>query len=139
MSKVGLVAVTVVALSGCLGTASELPEDGAHYDFDTTISVLTAQPQAGRQLSFNLEISSHSDTLVTVDILLRVLNPDDKIIHTETWSAVVFHPEEIWNLTQGFITASDDRGPLRIEVLVLDHETGEELWRERELTLVEML
>jgi len=139
MAKGWLLAALVMTTSGCLGTASDLPDEQVRYDFGTTVSVLTTSPSPGRRLNFNLEITSHSDVMVTVDILIRVYNPDGKIIHTDPWNEVVFHPEEIWNLTQGFVTATDDVGPLRLEILVLDHTTGEELWSQPDALTVQMM
>ena len=130
MRKSILLAVALPLLTGCMGQVGELSGGEAQYDFKALVAVLPDKPVAGRRVHVSLDLSSHSNVLLTADVVVRVVRPDASVIYEEVWSAVKFHPEEVWSLTQGFLPGTDESGELSIEVLVLHHETGQLLWKD---------
>jgi hypothetical protein len=118
----------VVLVSACVGETSSTPEELARYDWVAQVKVNPTAPIAGRSLSFNLELTSRSNTTVVVDIALRARRTDGSLMHEQVWSGVKFHPEEVWNLTQGFLTSTSERGEAAVTVELLDAETQRSLW-----------
>lgn len=116
-----------VLLSGCLGAPSV--DEPARYDFSVDVRVNPSTPVAGKHLSFNLELSSHSTVPVQVDVLLRALRADGSVLHEQAWNGLRFRPEETWNLSQGFLTRTGERGAFTVVVEARD-ASGEVLWRE---------
>jgi hypothetical protein len=118
----------VVMMTGCVGEYSSTPEELARYEWVAQVQVNPTAPVAGRSLSFNLELTSRSNTTVVVDIVLRAHRADGTLLHEQVWSGITFHPEEVWNLTQGFLTSTSERGQAVVTVELLDAETQRSLW-----------
>ncbi len=132
----GLLIIASLGLSACVGQVGSLPADLVSYEWAATVQVTPDAPVAGRHVSLNVELTSHSNVTVVTDVVFRMVRDDGRVVHEEKWSQVKFHPEEVWNLTQGFVPATDDNGHLRVEVVVYEHETGAELWRNAEAAAV---
>ncbi|MCU0700879.1 MAG: hypothetical protein MUC96_30600 [Myxococcaceae bacterium] len=118
----------LLLLTGCVGEYSSTPEELARYEWVAQVKVNPTAPVAGRQVSFNLELTSHSNTMVVVDIVLRAHRADGSLLHEQVWSGVTFRPQEVWNLTQGFITSTSERGNATVSVEVLEGSTQRSLW-----------
>jgi hypothetical protein len=123
-----LAAFLLLVGSGCVGEYSSTPEELARYEWVAEVKVNPTLPVAGRPLSFNLELTSRSNTLVVVDIALRAHRADGTLLHEQVWRGVKFHPEEVWNLTQGFITSTNEKGEAVVSLEVLETETQRSLW-----------
>ena len=127
--RFALLAAVLIAVTGCQGEVTELDSDRVTWNFAASVQVNPSQPVAGRNVSLNIELTSHSKTEVLADVWVRVIRGGTKLVYEESFRGVKLVPEEIWNLSQGFLPATDDGGaPLDIEILVRDHETGEILW-----------
>jgi hypothetical protein len=120
--------LSLVTVTACVGETSSTPEELARYDWVAQVKANPTAPIAGRSLSFNLELTSRSNTTVVVDIALRARRTDGSLMHEQVWSGVKFRPEEVWNLTQGFITSTSERGETAVTVELLDAETQRSLW-----------
>ena len=114
--------------SGCVGEASDLPEELAVYDFTATVGPSTTETPGG-SYNVSLEVTSLGNTTVETDIVLKVTRADGTPVTERHFKQVVFHPDENWVLGESFLPGSNDRGPLTFEVIVYRHDTGEELWR----------
>jgi hypothetical protein len=117
-----------VLATGCLGEASDLPEELAVYDFKATVGP-SATEAPGGSYNVSLEVTSLGNTTVETDIVLKVTRTDGTPVTERHFSRVVFHPDENWVLGESFLPGSSDRGTLNFEVIVYRHDTGEELWR----------
>lgn len=113
---------------GCLGEASATPEELKRYEFIADVKVNPETPVAGRMVNLNVELVSHSSDLVTVDVVLRAIRTDGTQLHEQIWRDVTFHPEEVWNLTQGFISRNDEKGAFTVVVETRQAGTEKVLW-----------
>lgn len=126
----------LLALTGCRGVASELPADLVSYKFEARVAVNPTTPQANRRVSFNLEVISSSTHKVKTDIILKVVSEQNETMYESIWNDVLFHENEIWNLTQGFIPDSDaGRKPWLVKILVRNIATNETLYNQSIATL----
>ena len=116
------------AASGCLGVASDLPEELAVYDFTASVSQGPQAPSS-TQFHVNLEVTSLSNTIVETDVVLVVRRLDGSLVTERHFEGVVFHPEELWVLAESFLPGTSDRGTLEFDVVVYRHGTDEVLWR----------
>lgn len=115
----------LVAASGCMGQASDLPEELAVYDFTASV----AQGTGASQVHVNLELTSLSNIIVETDVVLRIHHPDGAPVAERRFDGVLFHPEEVWVLADSFLPGYSDRGTLEVDVVVYRHGTDEVLWR----------
>lgn len=122
--------VTLAALTslGCMGEVSGTPEELAKYEFVAEVKVNPTTPVPGRMVNLNLELLSRSNTLVVVDVVLRAVRTDGTVLHEQVWREVTFHPEEVWNLTQGFVSRNDEKGAFAILVEARESATDKLLW-----------
>lgn len=115
------------AASGCMGQASDLPEELAVYDFT---AIVAPGPQTGAtQFHVNLELTSLSNIIVETDVVLLIHHPDGTPVTERRFDGVLFHPEEVWVLADSFLPGYSDRGTLEVDVVVYRHGTDEVLWR----------
>ncbi|MEW5738852.1 MAG: hypothetical protein AB1938_07985 [Myxococcota bacterium] len=128
MQRLAVTLGLLVAASGCMGVASEFPEELAIYDFTATVAP-AAGNQAGGAVQVSLEVTSRSNIAVLVDVVLKVSKQNGDPVAERHFTKVLFHPEEIWVLVERFLPGASDRGALNCEVIVYAHESGEELWR----------
>lgn len=113
---------------GCLGEASATPEELKRYEFIADVKVNPEVPVPGRLLNLNVELVSHSSDLVVVDVVLRAIRTDGTQLHEQIWRDVTFHPEEVWSLTQGFISRNDEKGAFTVVVETRAAGTEKVLW-----------
>ena len=126
----------LLALTGCRGVASDLPSDVVTYKFDAKVSVNPTAPQANRRVSFNLEVTSASSQSVKTDVVLKVVSEQKETMYESVWSDVLFHENEVWNLTQGFLAESDaGRKVWAVKLTVKNHATNEILYDQSLATL----
>ncbi|MBS1149268.1 MAG: hypothetical protein H6Q89_966 [Myxococcaceae bacterium] len=126
----------LLALTGCRGQAGELPEEVITYSFDAKVAVNPTMLQTNKRVSFNLEVTSASNRTVKTDIVLKVVSKDGETAYESIWNDVLFHENEVWNLTQGFLPASDAaRKPWSVTILVRNQETQEVLFNQSIATL----
>jgi hypothetical protein len=123
-----LLALGCVLTMGCLGEASATPEELKRYDFIAEVKVNPTTPVAGRMVNLNVELVSHSSDLVVVDVVLRAIRTDGTQLHEQIWRDVTFHPEEVWNLTQGFISRNDEKGAFTVVIETRAAGTDKVLW-----------
>jgi len=114
--------------TGCVGQASDLPEELAVYDFVATVAP-SGTDTPGGSFDISLEMTSVGNTVVETDIVLKVTRADGSPVVERRFDRVLFHPEENWALGSSFVPGSDDRGRLSFEVIVYRHGTDEVLWR----------
>jgi hypothetical protein len=120
--------VLVLLLGGCLGEAAATPEELARYEFVADVKVNPSTPIAGRQVSFNLELTSRSNQAVVVDVILRAVRANKTTIHEQIWRDVSFRPEEVWNLTQGFVSNTNEKGEASVVIETREAGTEKTLW-----------
>ena len=126
----------LLALTGCQGLAGDIPADVITYKFGARVAVNPTSPQINQRVSLNLEVTSASSVSVKTDIILTVISKENETMYTSNWESVLFHENEVWNLTQGFLADSDaNRKPWAVKILVKNHETGEILFNESIATL----
>jgi len=123
-----LLLTIVVLLSACAGDYSATPDELARYDFFAEVKVNPTAPVAGRMVNLNLELSSRSNQLVVVDVVLRAVRADGSVMHEQVWGGVTFHPQEVWNLTQGFLARTDERGAFDVVIEARESASGKVLW-----------
>lgn len=119
---------SVVMATGCMGAYTATPDELAVYEFVADVKVNPTAPVAGRNMSLSVELVSRSNTLVVVDVVLRTIRPDGTQMHEQVWREVKFHPEEVWNLTQGFVTRNDEKGTMSIVVEARESGSDKLLW-----------
>ena len=125
-----------VSLAGCLGEVTDVSTVGAPaITFASQITLTPDAPTAGRHVSVSLSLTSHCETSLDTDVDIRVIHASGRVLFEQTWSALLFHPEEVWDLTQGFLPATDDRGQATIWVTLTDHASGKVLWEDHSATL----
>ncbi|MBE2250680.1 MAG: hypothetical protein IAE78_14175 [Myxococcus sp.] len=123
-----LLSLSVLLSTACAGEYSSTAEELARYDFIAEVKVNPTAPVAGRMVNVNLELLSRSNQLVVVDVVLRAVRADGSVLHEQVWREVTFHPEEVWNLTQGFLARTDERGAFEIVVEARESTSGRTLW-----------
>ncbi len=127
----GIVTVGFLALvaSGCGGEAGALPQAVVSYKFDAKVAINPTQPVAKERVSFSLEVTSSSNAAVKTDIILKVVNAKNETQYESNWDNVLFHENEVWNLTQGFLPDSNAiNAAWTVQIVVKDHATGEVLF-----------
>ena len=126
MSK-GLVTAVILslALTGCgAGVAGDLPTDDISFKFDAKVAVNPTVPMPNQRVLLNLEVTSASTRAVKTDIYLTVLNQDGKAVYESLWEDVLFHENEVWNLTQGFLPDSDAKSSWTVKLRVHNKEAN---------------
>lgn len=126
--RVLLLTIVVLLSAACAGEYSATPEELARYEFFAEVQVNPTAPVAGRMVNLNLELSSRSNQLVVVDVILRAVRADGSVMHEQVWRQVTFHPEEVWNLTQGFLSRTDERGAFDVVIETRESVSGKVLW-----------
>ena len=118
-----------LALAGCGGDVGSLPADSVTYKFDAKVAVNPTQPVANERLTFVLEVTSASNREVKTDVVLKVVSADSETMYESKWDEVLFHENEVWNLTQGFLPDSNAaKKAWTVQIVVKDHVTGEVLY-----------
>ncbi len=126
----------LLALTGCRGEVGALPSDFVTYRFEAKVAVNPIQPVPNSRVSFNLEVTSASSKSVKTDIVLRVVSQQNEVMYESMWNDVLFHENEVWNLTQGFLADSDAaRKPWAVKILVKNLDTNEVLFDQSIATL----
>jgi hypothetical protein len=120
--------IAVVLLAACAGEFTSTPEELARYDFFAEVKLNPTEPVAGRMVNLNLELSSRSNQVAVVDVTLRAVRADGSVMYQRVWSDVTFHPEEVWNLTQGFLSRTDESGVFDIIIETRESASGKVLW-----------
>ena len=126
--RVLLLTIVVLLSAACAGEYSATPEELARYEFFAEVQVNPTAPVAGRMVNLNLELSSRSNQLVVVDVIVRAVRADGSVMHEQVWRQVTFHPEEVWNLTQGFLSRTDERGAFDVVIETRESASGKVLW-----------
>jgi hypothetical protein len=131
MSK-GLVTLGFLSLAltaGCRGEVGSLPDDFVTYKFDAHVAVNPTQPVPQQRVSFVLEVTSSSNREVRTDVLLKVVSSDGETAYESKWDNVLFHENEVWNLSQGFLPDSNaGKKAWAVQITVQVHETHEILF-----------
>jgi hypothetical protein len=123
----GLLIIVLAAgvLPACGGDIGNIPADFSTYSFQASGEIMTADPQPGRLVDFNVAITSTGNTPVHCDVTLNVVAPDESQIYTQQWADVLFEPNNQWNLSNGFLPATDVEKSYSFEILVRRHDDGE--------------
>jgi hypothetical protein len=127
----------LLALTGCGGgVAGELPADSVSYKFEAKVAVNPVAPQPNSRVNFYLEVTSASTHAVETDITLSVVSKENEVMYESVWNEVLFHENEVWNLTQGFLADSDAaRKSWAVRIVVKNRKTGEVLFNQTIATL----
>lgn len=121
--------VLTLAVAGCGGTVGTVPDDFVTYQFDAKVAVNPTQPLANKRVSFTLEVTSTSNRSVQTDIVLKVISAAGVTMYQSTWDDVLFHENEVWNLTQGFLPDSNAaKTAWNVQITVREHATGNVLF-----------
>jgi hypothetical protein len=127
--SLSILAVSAAMLSACGGTASNLPEDDVRYGFEAKLLVVTATPQPGRRVDFTLDLKSTGNIAVECDVIMRILAVSNgEEIYTQRWERVMFQPNSPWNLSNGFLPATDVETTYNVSIEVRRHATGDLLF-----------
>jgi hypothetical protein len=124
----GLLIVGALAgmLSACGGDVGTIPEDYVTYGFTASVAIATPDPTPGRQVSFTVAVTSVGNTPVHCDVILHVVSDGSGgDIYDQRWDNVLFQPQAQWDLTNGFLPATDVKSTYHLEVEVRRHDTGE--------------
>ena len=126
----------LVAIAGCKGEAGAIPDDFITYKFNAKVAVNPTQPISNQRVSFTLEVTSSSNRELKTDIVLKVVSPTGETMYESKWDDVLFHENEVWNLTQGFLPDSNAaRTAWAVQIVVKDHATHEVLYDQAAATL----
>jgi hypothetical protein len=122
----------LVAMTGCMGAAGEIPEEQPVYAFKASLAMTPQQPQAGTRLNYALNLRSASNRPVRTNLVLTTSSDDGRVINEQRWHDVVFHEEEIWDLSQGFLpdTSATQTKNWKVFLQIINKETGEVLHAE---------
>ncbi len=122
----GLLIIVLAAgvLPACGGEIGNIPADFSTYSFQASAQVMTTDPEPGRRVDFNVAITSTGNTPVHCDVTLNVVAPDGSQIYTQQWADVLFEPNNEWNLSNGFLPATDVEKTYSFEILVRRHDDG---------------
>lgn len=126
-----------LALVGCgPGIAGELPADTISYSFNAKVAVNPTQPMANRRVNLALEVTSTSNQSVKTEIVLKVVSKEGETMYSTVWSDVLFHENEVWNLSQDFLADSDAaRKPWAVRIVVSNTMTNAVLYEQSIATL----
>lgn len=126
-----------LGLSACGGEISDLP--GPITGFDALVSATPDKVQPGQWVRFELQMKSRFKTPVVVNLALRLVeDATNKVVFIQRWEKVHFEADEVYNITQNYLSATDTgRTPHRVELEATSVDTGEVVWTESALTFVE--
>jgi hypothetical protein len=97
--------------------------------------VVTASPQPGRYVDFIVEVNSTGNIAVECDVIMRVLSVSSgEEIYAQRWDRVMFQPDSPWNLSNGFLPATDVEASYKLSVEVRRHATGDLLYANGEVS-----
>lgn len=120
-----LVLFTVGCGGGVVGTLpSDIPPT---YSFNAQAVVSPAVPEPGRRTQVALEVRSASSAPLTVDIEVRVYS-GSKLAYEQKWADVPTRPEEVLDVRQDFLPASDAKEKFTTDIRVTSHEDGAALF-----------
>jgi len=134
-----LASALFLLLTACGGEIGNTQAELERFSWAASIDVTPDQPVTGSHMSFQVRLISHSNAEVVTDLVLSLVLADGRVLHEEHWDGVLFHPEEVWDLTQGFVPGSSDGGKAHFEVVVRRHDDGTELWRSSDAAEVTLL
>lgn len=126
--------MSAAMLSACGGTAGSVPADFQTFGFEASVEVATAAPQPGRRVDLVVEVRSTGNTTVNCDVVLRVVSEKGEEIYSQRWEDVRFEPDSPWNLSNGFLPATDVEKTYKLSVEVRRHGTGELLYADGEVS-----
>ena len=81
-----------------------------------------------------VEVRSTGNTTVNCDVVLRVVSEKGEEIYSQRWEDVRFEPDSPWNLSNGFLPATDVEKTYKLSVEVRRHGTGELLYADGEVS-----
>lgn len=124
--------LSLLALAACTGNAGEIPDAQPVYAFKASLAMTPQQPTVGTRLNYALNLRSASNRPVRTNLVLTTSSDDGRVINEQRWHDVVFHEEEIWDLSQGFLpdTSASSTKNWKVFLQVINKETGEVLHAE---------
>jgi hypothetical protein len=124
----GLAIIAIAAaglLTACGGQAGGLPLDYVTYGFEARVDVATTDPTPGRRVDLTVAVTSIGNAPVHCDVVLHVVADDGQDIYDQRWDNVLFMPQAQWDLSNGFLPATDVQKTYHLQVEVRRHDTGE--------------
>jgi hypothetical protein len=123
----GLVIIAALGgmLSACGGDAGTVPGDYLTYGFTSSAQVATTDPTPGRRVDFTIAVTSTGNTPVHCDVVLHIVGDDGTDIYDQRWDNVLFMPQNQWDLSNGFLAATDVKSTYHLQIEVRRHDTGE--------------
>jgi hypothetical protein len=90
-------------------------------------------------VKFEVQVKSRFTTPVEVNHTLRMVeDATNKVVFTKDWGTVHFEAAEAYTITQNYLTATDTgRIPHRVELEAISTQTGEVVWTDTALTIIE--
>lgn len=134
----GLFSIAVaLALVGCGGEIGELPQPLT--GFDAAVNATPYKVQPGQWVRFELQMKSRFKTPVEVNLALRLVeDATNKVVFTQRWEKVHFEADEVYNITQNYLSATDTgRTAHRVELEATAVDTGEVVWTQSAATFIE--
>jgi hypothetical protein len=120
-----IIAACAGLLTACGGEAGTIPADYLTYGFTSTVDVATMNPVPGRPVDFTIAVTSTGNTPIHCDVILHVVSDTGQDIYDQRWDDVLFMPQDQWDLSNGFLPATDVQKTYHLEVEVRRHDTGE--------------
>jgi hypothetical protein len=126
-----------LVLFGCGGEIGDLAENST--GFDALVNATPERVQPGQWVKFEVQVKSRFPRPVEVNMTLRLVeDATNKVIFTKNWGTMHFESAEVYNITQSFLSATDTgRTAHRVELEAVSIETGEVVWTDTALTIIE--
>ena len=133
-----LIIATALALLGCGGQIGDV--DAKYTEsFDAVVHATPEKVQPGQWVKFQLQVTNKFSKPMQVDLFLRLVEDEtNKVVFTQKWEGVRFELDEVYNISQNYLSATDTRRTVhRVELEARSIETGDVVWTDVGATIVE--
>jgi hypothetical protein len=132
-----ILVLAALSLTGCGGEIGAVSESST--GFAALVNATPERVQPGQWVRFEVQVTSKYSKPVVVNLALRMVEDStNKVVFTQKWDGVHFESAEVYNITQNYLSATDTgRIPHRVELEARSVETGEVVWADAALTIVE--
>jgi hypothetical protein len=133
-----LIIAAATALFGCGGEIGSFDEKYTE-SFDAVVMATPEKVQPGQWVKFQLQVTNKFSKPMQVDLFLRLVeDATNKVVFTQRWESVRFELDEVYNISQNYLSATDTKRTMhRVELEARSVETGEVVWTDVGATIVE--
>jgi hypothetical protein len=133
-----LIIAAATALFGCGGEIGAVDEKYTE-SFDAVVQATPEKVQPGQWVKFQLQVTNKFSKPMQVDLFLRLVeDATNKVVFTQRWESVRFELDEVYNISQNYLSATDTKRTLhRVELEARSVETGEVVWTDVGATIIE--